>query len=289
MPITQPSLKLTSLDEKREVVFDRETYVLNEKDLGKAEINLATFQGYNQIGIKVVNRTVNSRDISIVGYILADNDEEMLERKRWLQRIANPLEDFYLVIGDYRLRLSATSTIQYDTEAYLNCNLLARFLLNATAAHPCFTRRDSVITQIAYWNAGFHFPFYMNNENPVVFGLRQEAMLKMVENTGEIDIGMKISISAKNGSVVNPFIVNMLTNEIIQVECELSSGESVFINTNYGEKQVLVKGEERFYSVTLDSDFLQLHTGENYLGYGADAGADNLIITIEYTPMYMEV
>lgn len=282
-------IKLTSLDGTRELNFDKEVYVLNEKDLGKADINLATFQGYNQVGIKVVNRTVNSRDISIVGYILADNPEDMLNRKRWLQRIVNPLEDFYLVIGDYRIRLSATSTIQYDTEGYLNTEKLARFLLSATAANPCFTKNDSVISQIAYWNAGFHFPFYMNAQEPVIFGLRQEAMLKMIENTGEIDVGVKIYISAKNGTVVNPFLVNMLTNEKIQLECQLNAGESAFINTNYGEKQVIVKGEEKFYSVTLDSDFLQLHTGENYIGYGADAGADNLLISIEYTPMYLEV
>lgn len=283
-------LKLTNLDMTKEIVFNNQAYVLNEKDLGKADITLSTFQGNNQIGVQVTGRVMNTRDISIVGFVLADSEEQMLQRKRSLQKIASPFEDFYLVVGDYKIRVSANSSIEYSSNYYENNKFLSRFLLNGTCANPCFTKLNAITVPVAFWKEGFRFPLRMSAAKPVVMGYRQPSQIKMIENTGETDIGLKIKLTAKVNDIQNPYIMNLLTQEKLVLNCVMAEGETIEINTNYGEKAVIQNGNtDYFYKVDLDSDFLQLHIGENYLRYGADTFEDNLEIDIEYLPQYLEV
>ena len=283
-------VKLTSLDATKEITFDNKSYVLNEKDLGTAAITLSTYKGNNQIGVKVSGRTLDTRDISIVGYILAEDKEEMLQKKRNLQKLVNPFEDFYLVIDKYRIQVSASQSIEYAIAHYENNKWLCKFLIAGTCGNPCFTEINPVIVPVAYWQANFHFPLTMTEGNTVVMGVRQPAMIKMIDNVGETEIGMQIRFRANVNDITNPYIMNLLTQEKLQLNCTMSAGEVIEVNTNYGEKSVIQNGStDYFYTMDLDSDFLQLHQGENYLRYGADTNEENLEIDIEYRPQYLEV
>ena len=87
-------ISLKNYDETRSLTFDNKTYVLNEKDLGSADINLSTFKGSSQIGSMVISRVIGTRDISLIGFILGNNEADMLAKKRYLQSVVNPLQNF---------------------------------------------------------------------------------------------------------------------------------------------------------------------------------------------------
>lgn len=283
-------VKLVNLDFTKEIVFDGGNYVLNEKDLGKAEINLASFQGYNQIGVKVAGRVINQRDISLVGFILADDEKEMLDKKRNLQQMVNPLEDFFLVIDNYKIRVSASSSIEYAIAHYENNKYLTKFLINGVCANPCFTELQAKTVPLAAWLGRFRFPLAMNKSNPAIMGVKLPSKMRMIENEGATETGMIIHIKALQGNIQNPYIQNILTGEKLLLNCTMAEGETIDINTNYGEKSVIQNGKTNFiHKVDLDSDFLQLHVGENYLEYGADANDKYLEIEIEFSPQFLEV
>lgn len=283
-------VKLMNLDMTKELVFDGGNYVLNEKDLGKAEINLATFQGYNQIGVKVTGRVLNSRDISIVGFILADDEKEMLDKKRNLQNMASPFEDFFLVIDNYKIRVSASSSIEYAIAYYENNKYLTKFLINGVCANPCFTELYAKTIPLASWLANFRFPLTMTASSPAIMGYKLPSKMKLIDNSGETEVGMIIRIKATVDNIQNPYIKNLFTEEKLLLNCTMAEGETIEINTNYGEKSIIQNGStDYFYKVDLDSDFLQLHVGENYLEYGADTNEEHLEIEIEFSPQYLEV
>lgn len=283
-------VRLTNLDFTKEIVFDDGNYVLNEKDLGKAEITLASFQGYNQIGIKVAGRVINQRDISVVGFILADDEKEMLDKKRNLQNLVSPFEDFFLVIDNYKIRVSASSSIEYAIAYYENNKYLSKFMINGICANPCFTELDAKTVPLANWVANFRFPLTIASNKAAVMGYKLPSQMKKIENDGETDVGMIIRIKSTVDDVQNPYIKNLFTGEKLLLNCTMAEGEKIEINTNYGEKSIIQNGTtDYFYKVDLDSDFLQLHVGENYLEYGADSNKEHLEIEIEFSPQYLEV
>lgn len=282
--------RLSNLNFTKEIVFDGINYVLNEKDLGKADINLAAFQGYNQIGVKITGRVINSRNVSIVGYILADNEAEMLNKKRNLQNMVSPFEDFFIVIDNYKIRVAASSTIEYAVSYIENNKHLTKFLINGVCANPCFTELEAKTIPLSAWLGNFHFPFIMTVDNPIVLGYKKIDKIKMIENKGTVETGMIIRIKATAANIQNPYIKNMFTEEKILLHCNMEKEETIEINTNYGEKSIVKNGEtDYFYTLDLDSDFLQLHLGENYISFGADTNEKDLEIEIEYSPQFLEV
>lgn len=282
--------RLSNLNFTKEIVFDGINYVLNEKDLGKADINLAAFQGYNQIGVKITGRVMNSRNVSVVGYILADNEAEMLDKKRNLQNMVSPFEDFFIVIDNYKIRVAASSTIEYAVSYIENNKHLTKFLINGVCANPCFTELEAKTIPLSAWLGNFHFPFIMTVDNPIVLGYKKIDKIKMIENKGTVETGMIIRIKATAANIQNPYIKNMFTEEKILLHCNMEKEETIEINTNYGEKSIVKNGEtDYFYTLDLDSDFLQLHLGENYISFGADTNEKDLEIEIEYSPQFLEV
>ena len=112
----------------------------------------------------------------------------------------------------------------------------------------------------------------------------------MIENKGTVETGMIIRIKATAANIQNPYIKNMFTEEKILLHCNMEKEETIEINTNYGEKSIVKNGEtDYFHKLDLDSDFLQLHLGENYLAFGADTNEKHLEIEIEYSPQFLEV
>lgn len=282
-------IKLVNQDFTQEVIFDNINYVLNEKDFGFADIEVYTFQGLNQVGKHVSGKAVEMRDVSIVGYILADSEEEMRQKKRYLQSVVGIKEDFYIIVdNEYKLCCAATESINYGLKWYENCGLLCKFLIEATAANPCFTRVENVNKPFPYWKARFHFPFHVNAQNKVIFAERQNNFISNVENDGEIETGFTATIHA-SGTVVNPYILNIFTQEKFTINVTMNTGDELVVSTEYGNKKAELNGVSVFKNIDLDSDFFQLEKGENYIRCGAESGQNNLSVTMSYTPLYFEV
>lgn len=144
---------------------------------------------------------------------------------------------------------------------------------------------------LAYWQGSFHFPLRsVKDTEPIHMGYRMPSQIKMVENTGVVDIGMKLQFKAKANGIENPYIQNLLTGETLRIECTLNAEDILNVNTKFGEKDINLNGNQNYMRyLDLDSDWLELHTGENYLRYGADVNEDMLEVSIEYLPQFLEV
>lgn len=284
-------ISLKNYDETRSLTFDNKTYVLNEKDLGSAGVSLSTFNGSSQIGSMVISRVIGTRDISLIGYILGNSEADMLAKKRYLQSVVTPLQNFWLILGDYRIEVSPDNTVEYAVPYAENNKWLCKFNITGVAGNPCFILNKSYMRALAYTQGSFHFPLRcVKNTEPIRMGYRLPTQIKMVENAGAVDIGVKLKFKAIANGVENPYIQNLLTGETLKVNCILDAEDVLYVNTKFGEKEITYNDTDNYmYLLDLDSDWLELHTGENYLRYGADVNEEALEVSMEYLPQYLEV
>lgn len=285
--------KLTNLEGTVAINFDNKTYTKSLLDLGSIEANLSSYVGAGQAGSTITARTYGTRDIEIQGYVLAENENEMRNRKATLQKIIVPTTDFYLVVDDkYRLKITATSTLQYETNWYVNCELLTQFTINGTCSNPFFETITEQQASITGWIMDFHFPYCNPVGNKFTFGHRSTSKIVDLNNESEVETGMIISFKAVAGTIVNPSLMNVNTDEELKINGTLQSGEEVQVNTGYGTKSArnITLDENWLQKITLDSTWLQMPVGLSSFRYDYDeSSTGTLECNVYYTPQLIEV
>jgi hypothetical protein len=104
-----------------------------------------------------------------------------------------------------------------------------------------------------------------------------------IDNIGDVDTPVEIYFY---GPATNPKVINETTGEFIEVTKILLSGESLYINTKKGSKQVLynngITETNAFSLIDIDSTFWQLKVGENIITYEATAGIETASMRVIY-------
>lgn len=155
--------------------------------------------------------------------------------------------------------------------------------------YPYF--KDVVLSTIDISNvsSGFTFPFSADS-NGIPISNINTAGTTLIENDSDTNCG--IVIRAKFKTNANHFeIENLTDNSSLKINLAFLENDELIINTNKGKKYVRVKRNGTLYNVfryvTIDSVFLQLLTGENYLRYYIDGYLENfIIIAVQFNKLY---
>jgi hypothetical protein len=168
------------------------------------------------------------------------------------------------------------------------------FSISLVCPNPRFSALAATILSMATWAPAFNFPLIIPENEGIQFGIKNTTSMGTTENTTEIDYGMTIKFKA-NDTVKNPYLFNVTTRNIIQIEKTMSAGDQIIITTHIDNKNVIYKnavtGEEENinYLIMYGSKYLQVPSGTNTFRSGADSGEDNLETTIEFLPEYEAV
>ncbi len=168
------------------------------------------------------------------------------------------------------------------------------FSISLVCPNPRFSALAATILSMATWTPAFNFPLIIPENEGIQFGIKNTTSMGTTENTTEIDYGMTIKFKA-NDTVKNPYLFNVTTRDIIQIEKTMSAGDQIIITTHIDNKNVIYKnavtGEEENinYLIMYGSKYLQVPSGTNTFRSGADSGEDNLETTIEFLPEYEAV
>jgi phage-related protein len=103
---------------------------------------------------------------------------------------------------------------------------------------------------------------------------KNNSLIQSIYNAGMLEAPLEITIKAF-GEVINPSITNVYTQEMIQLNTTLATGDEVVINT--GRKKEVSRWrngvkENFYYSLDLNSDFILLHVGDNIFRFSATSG-----------------
>lgn len=275
---------------------DTPFYILNNVDWGVVQGTHHSYKYVNQIGVSITSTSLKERSITVTGWIIADTEEEMDERKQFLNRYFDPRYEIDVMYKNYFLRFVPDNTVKYGTSEKENNDTIVQFQIKGTCADPLFSEINGSKETIAATIATFHFPLIMSTnlyERGIVFGYRQPSLTAKVTNKGAVEVGMKIVFKAI-GELTNPRLIDVDTREFVAIEKSMVAGEEIVINTNVGEKSIKGKIGNEDYSnyfmyKDLDSTWLQLRLGDNLFRYDADSGLDNLEVYLYFYNKYLEV
>ena len=284
---------LTDYDNTVAVNFDNKAYVVSMADLGSIDANLNSYVGAGQNGQTITSRAYGTRDIEIEGYVLAENPDTMRSRKATLQKIVVPTSDFWLVVdGKYKILVTATGTLQYASEWYRNNELLCAFTIQGTCSNPFWQTLDAQSANITGWVKDFHFPYINPVGSKFTFGHRSESRIVDLRNESEVETGMYIYFKAIGGTIVNPTLTNVDTGDTLTINTTIEPGQTVEVNTNYGQKSVRnqTTGRNLLQDFNLSSTWLQMPVGLSSFKYGYDdSSTGTLECNVSYVPQLIEV
>ena len=156
---------------------------------------------------------------------------------------------------------------------------------------PYFYDPDDTVVKIANTVPMFQF-VHEFEEYGEELGRITENRMGVIYNESTSDIGVTMLVKA-TGYVTNPKIYLAETREHISVGTQdkpfaMQPRDVIRIQTQTGRKNVYDEdGNSINAYLSEDSDFFQLHRGENTFVYMADAGPDNIEITVMYRYKYV--
>lgn len=168
------------------------------------------------------------------------------------------------------------------------------FTISLICPNPHFTSIAATVLSMATWTPAFKFALKIPQATGIKFGTKNTTSMGTAENDTNIEYGMTITFKA-NDTVVNPYLFNVNTRDIIQIEKTMSAGDKIIITTHIDNKNIIyisaATGEEENinYLMAYGSKYLQVPTGTNTFRSGADSGEDSLEATIQFLPEYEAV
>lgn len=267
--------------------------------MSDVENEIFSTSGINQAGATYLGYHIEEKNIEIVGYINEWDKAIVREYRHRLNHALNPAYSGELVYlhGSYsrKIKCRVNSAPVFTVEGGFLKYTIALVCLN-----PFWTDDSESYAQIATWIGGMEFDsingLQLTNsaEDPQwEIGYRLPTLITNVENKGDAVTGLTIVFSAQ-GAVSNPGLIDVKTQEYLQVNIEMLAGEEITVKTGYGEKSVTYKNQhgeisDIFRYLDINSTYLQLAIGDNPYRYYADAGEDNLNVTIKHSNLYLGV
>lgn len=145
-------------------------YVLENVDWGAIESSNKSYKFINQVGVYVTGTTLESRTISILGWVVADTIEDMKRRKKFLNSFVNPLQRIDLQYNEYRIEGIPETSIKYGSEMPENNEVMCKFLINLFCPDPMFYTQNGSYVSVVNWAPKFRFPLIIPSGNYVTYG-----------------------------------------------------------------------------------------------------------------------
>lgn len=274
------------------ILFDRRNFVLTSVDFGSVSATHSTAKGDGQVGSRVMNSTLDTRDIEIVGFIRAGSAAEMKIKKAELYQMCEPREEFQILPDDYlSLKCYTDATVKFSASKLENNDHVAKFKIDATSYDPLFADAVARYRKIAEWASNFIWPLVIPSTG-FTFADRTDSLITTLQNEGDVETGLLIHFTAA-ATVEKPTLTNVATGEFIKLNRTLVAGETVVVNTNYGAEGVTSYLGDTITDVINDldlaSDFLQAPIGTTSLHYTADSNVTAMTVTIYYFQKYLGV
>ncbi|MFV0412990.1 MAG: phage distal tail protein, partial [Oscillospiraceae bacterium] len=222
-------MTIKNLDTGKSVIFG-DLFLLSKVDWGNAPATHSKTKGNEQIGSSIDNTSLESRTITIVGYINMRGAKGMESQKQKISSLVNPFQRLQVSTGSRKITGKPTTTIKESTDRKDNNSNLFKFTFSLLCAYPLFELLQELRDDIAIWMGGFEFPLCIDEEEGIEFSIRTMELIATVENAGDVPLGMVIRFSA-TGTVENPSITNINTREYIALNFTMQAGDVITVNT----------------------------------------------------------
>lgn len=287
-------LKVVNLGLNEEITFDMSGEILlsHIEGLGIPEVSEQKTQAPLQDGSDVYGLLLEDRVIRLQATVCAKTREELYKIRRKILRIINPRtyntrtqnkgELLLFYKNDYKTyRIYAHIEDAVDFKTRVKNHMTVDIVF--TANNPYLLDEKNTKLAIKSLYGGLKFPLKLPTKFSNV-GFRRN-----IVNDGDTEIPLEIQY---HGPVTNPIVYNDTTGESLKVNRTLEKGETLLINTAYGNETVDILKENGlkenvFNWIDLEHrDFFKLTWGENIIRYSGDDESNIGTIDIEFAIAY---
>ncbi len=263
-------------------------YFLTKIDgTGNIRQTVNTFKAPDQDGAFYISSTLDMRNITLEGTIVANTPDEAYTRRQRLLQIFSPKMRGTLL---YRGR-QISCVVEEAGFTVSSRQRIPNFFISLLCPSPFFETLDEIREELASWMPLFEFELEIPGGG-MEFGARQPSQIITVDNIGDVSCGCEIIFHAL-GTVTNPELLNIDTGEYIRLLTTMSAGNELRVYTHFAGKRVVsVNGStitNAFSLLDTGSVFFQLAAGINTLRYDASVNMDLLEVSIYYRPQFLGV
>jgi len=293
------------LNDTDKIEFDRSNYVLTTVDYGAIGATHSTAKGVAQVGERLISTALDTRDVSIVGFIrsYAPPGLKPYEREEWLEKemkakkarilqMCDPRRSFRIQVNkSLVLNCNATATVKFAPSKLINNTRVAQFVIDAFCPDPLFADAVAKYAKIIELKSNFTWPLEIPDTG-FTFAEYSDAKIAELKNGGDIETGLLIHFYA-GATVQNPALTDVATGEYIKLNHTFAPGETVVVNTNYGQESVTSYNGaaviDKINTLDLSSSFLQARPGSTKLHFDALSNSVAMTVTIYYHQRYLGV
>lgn len=257
--------------------------VINIEGLNPAKASVFTNAVANMDGQKFKSSKLEMRNIVLTVKINGDAEENRINLYS------------YFKTGKWCKIYYKNNSRDVHIEGYcetIECPLFTmnqQMQISIICPDPYLKSVEIISADISKLLSAFTFPFAIKEEG-IAFSTYEPNKVTTIINSGEIATGLIIKLIATDDNVANPVIYNVDTGEYMLLETTLNKGDEIIINTNKGEKSIvmMVDGLEIniINSLSGSSTWLQLESGTTDFTYSTDSQEEKLIVIFEYNHRY---
>ena len=280
--------KLTYINPRGESIdFSHDSVFFTEKLTGLSMVR-NVIHSVSSAGQDGETDIVSRRDSGYIGIYGAidETDPEILRKyRRQFSRILVQKQRGTLVYeyGDFKRIIDCR--VQ-EGDVFKARDIYMDFIVEFYCPYPFWREEHETRTDVAAWIGTFEFPEPDGLEIPLAgieVGYREPSLIVPVYNSGYIDTGMRVVFRAI-GSVTNPSVLNVNTQQYMILNMEMEAGDVVTVNTGFNKKGITLTRSgvtsNIFRKRAAGWTWLQLAPGDTLIRYDADANIDNLEVTI---------
>lgn len=272
-----------------QVTFSYEFPYFLESIEGATEVDgkVNTITSAYGVGSKYVSSSISERNIVITGSVKRDN---ITEKRQNLYKIF-PKKDKGTL---FYYEEDKVYKIEYYVESieFAKSKVVDKFVISLICPSPYFTDLEESQVQMSNWIPSFEFPLEIPEETGIEFGYKNVNSLVTIENDTNIEIGMKIVFTASD-DVENPKLVNITTQEELEIEKSMTAGDVITVTTYINNKNIILTSNGEDININnylkFGTKFLQIHTGSNTFKATAKTGENALVTEIYYLINYEAV
>lgn len=266
------------------LVMDGKEYgILDYEGLESTEYDLEIKDNINAPGGTSKRKRILPRPIS-VEFEYKGEDKSAVRQK--IIRFFSPYRGGMLTVSmqgvERKIEYEVDGTLKFKKK---NIYYPLTGLVELKCLDPLFQDIIQTSEQISTWVGGWSFPFTL----PFQLKERGEPRTNII-NSGDVETPIHVEF---HGPAKKPYIKNLTTGKIIQIEADLNSDQTLYVDTTFGKNTVEIEenGTRTDVSqmISMESRFWRLEVGDNMVEYGAEDELQDNNVVIRYSNRYLGV